>query len=84
LYEAVNAKLDKTIEMLGQEVVQKRIEQIQQLQKIAEDTCQESAIFPCSSEGVPQHEEAEKNCYSVDEGCGYQCIDRTFAALDKT
>ena len=77
LYDAVNAKLDRTIEMLGAESVQERARLIKEAQKRADEACQDSAIFPCSADGVSQREDAGKNCYFLDSGCGFQCIDDT-------
>ena len=80
LYDAVNAKLDRIIEMLGAESVQERARLIKEAQKRAEEACQDSAIFPCSADGVSQREDAGKNCYFLDSGCGFQCIDDTLTA----
>mmetsp|Transcript_32076 Transcript_32076/g.78130 ORF Transcript_32076/g.78130 Transcript_32076/m.78130 type:complete len:367 (-) Transcript_32076:43-1143(-) len=78
LYDAINKKLDRTVESIGLENVQERVETIQVRRKIADEACQSTVVYPCSSEGVPQHEQARQNCYLQDSGCGYPCIDQVF------
>eukprot|EP00529_Nitzschia_sp_RCC80_P019598 CAMPEP_0113492344 /NCGR_PEP_ID=MMETSP0014_2-20120614/28025_1 /TAXON_ID=2857 /ORGANISM="Nitzschia sp." /LENGTH=429 /DNA_ID=CAMNT_0000386167 /DNA_START=950 /DNA_END=2235 /DNA_ORIENTATION=+ /assembly_acc=CAM_ASM_000159 len=68
LIDAVNEKLDRTIESIGFDKVQQRVETIQVLRELADEACQSTVIYPCSSEGVPQHEQASQNCYLQDSG----------------
>ena len=76
LFDAVNDKLDRTIQSIGSDKVQERVETIKALRDVADEACQSSVIYPCSSEGIPQHEQARQNCYLQDSGCGYPCIDQ--------
>jgi hypothetical protein len=69
LYDAVNQSLDKTIESLGAKNVQKTINQIRELQKLAEERCQDKAFFPCSNEGVFQAKLAKESCVSLFAKC---------------
>jgi len=79
LYEAVNRSLDKTIECLGVDKVRATMSEIQKLQKLAEEHCQEAAKFPCSAEGVFQPKLAKQSCYVQDAGCGHACVDSVLA-----
>ena len=74
LYYAVNQSLDLTIQDIGETKVEQRVKQIQQLQKIAEAKCLDSAYFPCSANGTLQLELASQSCYVQDAGCGHQCV----------
>ena len=80
LYELANKCLDLTIKKIGTSLVQAMIEQIQQLQQIANEKCTSVAIFPCSSQGTYQYELSQthkQGCYIQDAGCGHRCIDDT-------
>jgi len=71
-YKAVNASLDKTIDKLGRDLVEKTVEQLRLAQKVVEEECP-NIRFPCSSEGVFQK---ENDCLFSDIGCGYSCLDK--------
>ncbi len=75
LYHILNRTLDVTIQSLGKDVVDQEANKLKSLQALAEETCQERAIFPCSSNGTRQHEAAAMDCYLTDRGCGYRCVD---------
>jgi hypothetical protein len=79
LYAIVNRSLDKTVERLGRDRVQKEIERLNALQQYAEAHCQNQAIFPCSANGTYQPKASKNNCYHTDSGCGYPCVDRVLA-----
>jgi hypothetical protein len=83
LYAAANASLDRTIQTLGQAKVQAVVEEIRFLQKLANDQCSATAIFPCSSEGQAQLQLASKSCYVQDAGCGHMCVDRVMEQYKK-
>ncbi len=72
-----------TIQALGMERVQERTRTIERLQGLAEDQCQDKAIFPCSDVGVPQTRESQLSCYFLDAGCGHRCVDRVLAREGK-
>jgi hypothetical protein len=76
LWDAVNLSLDRTIQRLGVERVQKTILDIQSLRRSAEKHCQAKAYFPCSDTGQPQFKLAEQSCYVQDAGCGHKCVDK--------
>ena len=73
-YEVVlNRSLDMTIEMLGVEVVERQVQRLHELRAIAEEHCNDVAIFPCTDLG-PKNPESAKSCYFSDIGCGHECI----------
>ena len=77
LYHVVNKSLDRTIESLGQQRVKKMVRYIQDLRRVAETSCQEKAIFPCSSNGVYRPVASARSCYVQDAGCAHECVDAT-------
>ena len=81
LYDAAQLSLNRTIDRIGQNVVEQRVKLLQTLQAAAEEACQAKAIFPCSHEGVPQHEQSEKDCFFQDSGCGHRCVDKVLRRL---
>mmetsp|Transcript_3051 Transcript_3051/g.4009 ORF Transcript_3051/g.4009 Transcript_3051/m.4009 type:complete len:154 (+) Transcript_3051:3-464(+) len=78
LIEAVNQSLDLTIAALGHDRFDEALKKFQTMKLHAEEQCASAAVFPCSSDGKLQLEESQKNCYSLDEGCGYPCLDGLF------
>jgi len=70
LYAAVNQSLDLTIERIGRGRVEHGVRQIQSLQHIAQETCMDASVLPCTDSGDVQ----EGSCYVRDFGCGYKCI----------
>lgn len=74
LYAAANKSLDLTMNALGRERVEQEVDKHQRLQRLAEATCQNEALFPCSAEGKRQN--SKESCYHQDWGCGYRCLDR--------
>ena len=80
LYAAANVSLDKTIEALGREKVQERLNLIRRMQQVAEKQCQSEAIYPCSPDGKLQRNAARQSCYVDDSGCGHACVDRVLSA----
>ena len=76
LYKIVNMSLDKTIEALGKDRVDKTVRQLRSLRKQVESKCLEKTIFPCSQNGTHQLEASSQNCYWFDSGCGYPCVDQ--------
>ena len=74
LYELANRTLDLTIDALGRDVVEREVSFHRELQQIANEQCQSSAIFPCSANGTLQIEASEANCFDGDLGCGHKCI----------
>lgn len=77
LYALVEERLEATIEALGRARVTSEAQQIRAMQELATRQCQSHALFPCSAEGKVQWEASRKNCYALDSGCGFPCVDRT-------
>ena len=75
LLEAVNKSIDLTIDSIGRERFQHALDKFQQRQEYAELQCGAKATYPCSAEGEIQHEASKLDCYRVDWGCGYRCLD---------
>jgi hypothetical protein len=84
LYNAVNASLELTMDVLGRDRVHSMARTIERLQQIAQETCEGQANFPCSPDGVFQPQLAEQSCYVQDSGCGHECIHRTLANVTWT
>ena len=78
LYAAVNRSIDVTIQSVGKERFDEALSEHLTLMKKVKSHCIAESIFPCSVEGVVQH---NHNCYWSDIGCGYDCVDR-IAALE--
>lgn len=78
LYHAANQSLDATIEHLGRRRFDEALQSYRSMLAQAQTTCQSEVIFPCSPEGKEQFQESAQNCYSVDWGCGYPCLDQHF------
>jgi hypothetical protein len=76
LYAAANRSLDWTIDSVGRDLVQQKVQDHLHLQQMAETTCTSEAIFPCSANGTRQITASTQNCYHLDWGCGYPCVDR--------
>ncbi|KAL3938578.1 MAG: hypothetical protein SGBAC_006538 [Bacillariaceae sp.] len=81
LYQMTNDKLTKTIHALGRKRVQEVVKNIKALEAMAVEQCSSTAIFPCSSDGNWQYDKSKKNCYWLDSGCGYPCIDQLVASM---
>ena len=82
LYAAVNRSLDKTIDRLGRDLVQREVEKHRKLQQFAQDSCFDEAMFPCGADGILRRKQSDQSCYWNDAGCGHQCVDRVLDALD--
>lgn len=76
LYAATNRSLDLTINALGRERVEEEIRKYRTLKQLAETSCQDEAVFPCSDDGTRQIEASLDSCYWNDAGCGHSCVDR--------
>ena len=81
LYDAANRSLDKTIDHLGRDTINRRAKEITYLQGLAEYNCQSHAVFPCSETGVPQFEQAKESCFVQDAGCGHACVEQVMHAF---
>ena len=72
LYAAVNRSIDATIQNIGKENFYEALNEHLRLMEKVKSQCIAESVFPCSVEGVVQH---NTNCYWYDIGCGYDCID---------
>ena len=78
LYLAANRSLDLTIEALGREEFERKLDQFRIAQKVAAETCLNTTRFPCSPKGEMRK---ETDCLWKDSACGTDCLDRV--ALDQ-
>jgi Galactose-3-O-sulfotransferase len=74
LYEAVNRSLDLTIDQLGRERFQKKLETFREAQEVARRRCLPQTTFPCDTSGT-FHRENTTDCIWKDSGCGATCLD---------
>jgi len=81
LYKMMNQSLDATIQVLGVQRVQQKVQALRCLQILAHEKCSATTTFPCSSDGKNQLEASRTNCYFTDTGCGYPCIDAMLESL---
>lgn len=73
-YEAANRSLDMTIDRMGRDVVERKVELYRWAQSLVEDQCASEARLPCTPEGVKRSRN-ETNCLFSDSGCAYECLD---------
>lgn len=76
-YKAVNASLDRTIDALGRDVVEKGVKQLRWALSQANKACP-NAKHRCSTDGVVQ---SKTDCLFSDVGCGYECLDTVAQTL---
>lgn len=74
LYQAAVRSLDKTIDALGKERVEKEMERLSEIQQLARDYCQDKFVLPCQEEGQYPNMESLKYCTYTDVGCGKDCM----------
>jgi hypothetical protein len=72
LYKAVNASLDRTIDSLGRDRVNRAVQQLEWGLSQVKSACS-NVRFPCSVDGETQ---LSTDCYFADVGCGHECLDR--------
>jgi hypothetical protein len=73
LHAAASKSLDRTIEALGRDQVERGLVKYRRLKAMANEKCASKDIFPCSADGVGQPHKT--TCYKSDHNCGYPCID---------
>jgi hypothetical protein len=76
LYDMMNQTLDATIDALGRDRVIAQVKVHRHLQALAEEKCQDEAVFPCTKDGETQFSASAKSCYEKDWGCGHACVAR--------
>jgi len=79
VYKAVNQSLDKTIDAIGRDRVQKAVNQLKWALDGAKEACQ-NVRFPCSAAGKQQK---PNDCFFSDVGCGHECLDQFGQSLSK-
>ena len=72
LYAAVHASLDRTIDMLGRDLVEEQVLEFERRLDIVREKCLSQTVFPCSEEGIRVPDE-QTSCLWRDSGCGYEC-----------
>jgi hypothetical protein len=78
LYELVNQSMDLTIDSIGRGKFEKALQEFQELKKVSNAHCEYKS--PCIGEGMERPKgDVNAECYAVDWGCGYKCIDRLFS-----
>lgn len=80
LHGAANRSLDLTIDRLGTDRFQAHFQEFQRLLQRVADEC--DVVMPCSSTGELQYKASRSNCYQLDFGCGYPCMDRIKAEME--
>jgi hypothetical protein len=80
LKAAVSKSSDMTIEQLGKDRFRRALSEFLTLKEDAATACLSEAVFPCGPNGEDQMSASRSNCYKLDEGCGYPCLDK-FVAL---
>jgi hypothetical protein len=78
LHQAANQSLDRTIERLGRDRLDRALTKYRRLQALETEQCAQHVNFPCSNEGEAQPKLSKRSCYLpfFDFGCGYKCIDK--------
>ena len=80
LYQAASTQLDTLIAIHGKTRFRKKLTSFQKIQKIIELHCEKFTRFPCMVDGTLNLEGS--NCFTRDEGCGFDCIDAVLEALE--
>jgi len=79
LYEAASRSLDLTIDRLGREEFEKRLDVYRRAQRLGADRCFARTVFPCS--GGTFHFPNQTNCMWKDSACGSSCLDEVATEL---
>jgi hypothetical protein len=72
LYNAADASLDLTINQLGREEFNTKLQSFRETLALAEKTCT-NVRFPCSESGQINN---RTDCLWLDSGCGVHCLDK--------
>ena len=73
LYGAANRSIDLSIDAIGRLVFDAALARFRKMQALVDSICE--ATLPCTNEGRVRPE-SERNCYWLDSGCNYPCLDR--------
>jgi hypothetical protein len=74
LYAVANRSLDLTIDTIGKELFQRKLQKYRSMKQYAQDRCLRNTIFPCVTAGQPPLPESQKSCFEGDIGCGHICV----------
>jgi hypothetical protein len=77
-YKAANHSLDMTIEQLGREDVERKLQLYLWAQSLVKQRCALEAKPPCTPNGVKRLPR-DTNCLFSDSGCAYECLDALVA-----
>ncbi|KAG7372291.1 galactose-3-O-sulfotransferase [Nitzschia inconspicua] len=77
MYKAVNTSLDRTIDSLGRDRVERAVKQLDWAISNVKKPCTNTR-FPCSVSGEIL---LSTDCYFSDVGCGHECLDRESKSL---
>lgn len=78
LYAAANRSLDMTIDLLGREAIERKVELYRWAQSLVKERCAAKALLPCTTDGIKRLP-SETNCLFADSGCAYKCLDAIVA-----
>ena len=79
LHATAKASMERTIDELGRDKVERNLEELQRLKALVYDFCAEKVVPKCSKTGEVQ--ENPSKCYKKDWGCGYECVDEALRNL---
>lgn len=77
LHQTVNRSLDRTIDFLGRDEFDKKLELFLHIQGKVSDECTTTVKFPCLANGTKVPDD-QVDCLYDDMGCGFECIDRVW------
>lgn len=80
LFQQVNKSFEMTIDTLGRDKFQNKVQQFRHAQQVVKDRCAEGAKYPCLPDGSRRKAYAT-NCLMVDSACNYECLDEVAADL---
>jgi hypothetical protein len=86
LYEVANRSLDLTIDALGRDSFEEKLQRFRRAQTLAREKCSAGLKLPCSSNGIRAKvldiNKFECDCLWLDSGCGYKCLDAISEEVD--
>lgn len=86
LYEVAYRSLDLTIDALGRDSFEEKLQKFRRAQTLAREKCSAGLTLPCSSNGIRANvldiNKFECDCLWLDSGCGYKCLDAISEEVD--
>ena len=74
LYDAVNKRLDATIDLVGRDVFDAKMEEFLKAKQRVTEYCSGKIVVECTAEGVVTATKERTKCYVGDIGCGFECL----------